>query len=95
MTPTFPGIALATALTLALAAPVAPDKVARARQRLTLLGAPIGSGRTGSPGSLAVVAPGRGALIGRSRGALLGPREALADEAGPAPMPEVAPSEAL
>ena len=85
----------------ALAAPVAPDKVARARQRLTLLGAPIGSGRTGSPGSLAVVAPGRGALIGHSRGALLSPREALADEAGPAPMspmsprPEVAPSEAL
>ena len=77
----------------AMAAPVAPEKVARARQRLTLLGAPLGSARTGSPGSLAVVAPGRGALIGLSRGALIGPREALAEE--PASLPEAAPSEAL
>ena len=77
----------------AMAAPVAPEKVARARQRLTLLGAPLGSARTGSPGSLAVVAPGRGALIGLSRGALIGPCEALAEE--PVSLPEAAPSEAL
>lgn len=77
----------------AMAAPVAPEKVARARQRLTLLGAPLGSERTGSPGSLAVVAPGRGALIGLSRGALIGPREVMAGEA--ASLPGDAPAEAL
>lgn len=59
----------------AMAAPVAPEKVARARERLTLLGAPLGSARTGSPGSLAVVATGRGRLIGGSRGALFAPRK--------------------
>lgn len=66
----------------ALAAPVAPEKVARARERLTLLGAPLGSARTGAPGSLAVVAQSRGALIGRPRGALFAPREP-ADEVPP------------
>ncbi len=60
----------------AVAAPVAPEKVARARERLTLLGAPLGSTRTGTPASLAVVAQGRGPLLGGSRGALFGPREA-------------------
>lgn len=59
----------------ALADPVAPEKVARARERLTILGAPLGSARTGAPGSLAVVAQSRGALIGRSRGALFAPRD--------------------
>ncbi|WP_220495364.1 hypothetical protein [Paracoccus sp. MC1862] len=67
----------------AMAAPVAPEKVARARQRLTLLGAPVGSERTGSPGSLAVVGRGRGPLIGSSRGSLLamgqGPEEPKAE----------------
>ncbi|MDO5369579.1 hypothetical protein [Paracoccus sp. (in: a-proteobacteria)] len=67
----------------AMAAPVAPEKVARARQRLTLLGAPLGSERTGSPGSLAVVGQGRGPLIGSSRGSLLamgqGPEEPEAE----------------
>ena len=58
----------------ALAAPVAPEKVEKARQRLTLLGAPLGTARTGAPGSLAVVASGRGALIGGPRGALFAPR---------------------
>lgn len=65
----------------AMADPVAPEKVARARQRLTLLGAPPGTGRTGSPGSLAVVGQGRGPLIGGSRGALFAAREQ------PAPQP--------
>lgn len=72
----------------ALAAPVAPEKVARARERLTLLGAPLGSARTGSPGSLAVVASSRGALIGRPRGGLfapLPPREAAEDATLPPP----------
>ena len=76
----------------ALAAPVAPEKVARARQRLTLLGAPLGSPRTGAPGSLAVVAQSRGALIGRPRGALFAPRVAQDDAAGamlPGAMPGV------
>lgn len=59
----------------AMAAPVAPEKVARARQRLTLLGAPLGAARTGSPGSLAVVGQGRGPLIGGSRGALFAAHE--------------------
>lgn len=68
----------------ALAAPVAPEKVARARERLTLLGAPLGSPRTGSPGSLAVVAAGRGALVGGARTALFAPRDPVAnDEAAP------------
>ena len=66
----------------AMAAPVAPEKVARARERLTLLGAPLGSARTGSPGSLAVVAQSRGALIGRPRGALFAPREPVAQQEG-------------
>ena len=64
----------------AMAAPVAPEKVARARERLTLLGAPLGTARTGSPGSLAVVAESRGALIGRPRGALFAPRGVVGDE---------------
>lgn len=59
----------------AMAAPVPAEKVARARQRLTLLGAPLGSERTGSPGSLVVVGQGRGPLIGHSRGALLAARQ--------------------
>lgn len=58
----------------AAAGPVAPEKVARARVRLTLLGAPLGSERTGAPGSLAVVGQGRGSLIVASRGALIGTR---------------------
>ena len=79
----------------ALAAPVAPEKVARARERLTLLGAPLGSARTGSPGSLAVVAASRGALIGRARGGLFAARtrgddqvlreHGLVDDGGGAP----------
>lgn len=69
----------------AMAAPVAPDKVARARERLTLLGAPLGSARVGLPGSLAVVAQGRGRLIGGARGALFAPRTA-ADPAREAAM---------
>lgn len=76
----------------ALAAPVAPEKVARARERLTLLGAPLGSDRTGSPGSLAVVAQGRGALIGGSRGALFAPRDPPAQAAeaeAPAGLPPI------
>ena len=63
----------------ALAAPVAPEKIARAREQLTLLGAPLGTQPTGTPASLAVVAQGRGPLLGGSRGALFGPRS-LGDE---------------
>ncbi|MFC0813490.1 hypothetical protein ACFHYO_15420 [Paracoccus panacisoli] len=70
----------------ALAGPVDPGKVARARERLTLLGAPLGAPRTGTPGSLAVVAANRGALIGASRGALFAARnrEARGEEGAPA-----------
>ncbi len=67
----------------AITAPVAPEKVARARERLTLLGAPLGSTRTGTPASLAVVAQGRGPLLGGARGALFGRREAEPPELPP------------
>lgn len=67
----------------AIAAPVAPEKVARARERLTLLGAPLGSTRTGTPASLAVVAQGRGPLLGGARGVLFGRREAEPPELPP------------
>lgn len=73
----------------ALAEPVAPEKVARARERLTLLGAPPGTARIGSPGSLVVVASGRGRLIGGARGALFtrpaAQKGAMTDPALPPP----------
>ena len=79
----------------ALAAPVVPEKVARARERLTLLGAPLGSPRIGTPGSLAVVASGRGALLSRTRGGLFSPHRAretiVADDLPPPPSDLVAP----
>ena len=61
--------------------------MARARERLTLLGAPLGAPRTGTLGSLAVVAASRGALIGASRGALFAARnrEARGQEGAPVP----------
>lgn len=64
----------------AMAAPVAPEKVARARERLTLLGAPLGAERIGTPGSLAVVASSRGALFGGARGGLFAPRPPRTDQ---------------
>ena len=67
----------------AIAAPVAPEKVARARERLTLLGAPLGSMPTGTPASLAVVAQGRGPLLGGARGSLIGRSEPPPVEASP------------
>lgn len=54
------------------AAPMPEEKVRRAREKLTLLGAPIGTPGTGMAGSLAVVADTRGALLGSSRLALIG-----------------------
>ncbi|MDO5706072.1 MAG: hypothetical protein Q4G49_13540 [Paracoccus sp. (in: a-proteobacteria)] len=45
------------------AAPMPVEKVRRAREKLTLLGAPIGTPVTGRAGSLAVIGESRGALL--------------------------------
>ncbi|MDO5613372.1 MAG: hypothetical protein Q4G14_09055 [Paracoccus sp. (in: a-proteobacteria)] len=45
------------------AAPMPVEKVRRAREQLTLLGAPIGTPVTGRAGSLAVIGDSRGALL--------------------------------
>ncbi|MDO5632463.1 MAG: hypothetical protein Q4G22_11585 [Paracoccus sp. (in: a-proteobacteria)] len=45
------------------AAPMPVEKVRRAREKLTLLGAPIGTPLTGRAGSLAVIGDSRGALL--------------------------------
>lgn len=50
------------------AAPVPEEKVRRAQEKLTLLGAPIGTPLTGATGSLAVIAESNGALIGANTG---------------------------
>ncbi|MFT4015000.1 MAG: hypothetical protein QM682_16745 [Paracoccus sp. (in: a-proteobacteria)] len=41
------------------------------RERVMLLGAPMGTGVTGMPGSLAVIGAGRGSSLGAGRGAIL------------------------
>jgi len=57
------------------------------RERVMLLGAPLGTGVTGTPGSLAAIGQGRGATLTRARGALLlasrGPLAGRADELDP------------
>lgn len=59
------------------------------RERVMLLGAPLGTGVTGAPGSLAAIGQGRGATLIRARGPLLlasrGPLAA-------APEPEAEPA---
>ena len=45
------------------AAPMPVEKVRRAREKLTLLGAPLGTPVTGSAGSLAVIGESRGSLL--------------------------------
>ncbi|MDS9467225.1 hypothetical protein RGQ15_06515 [Paracoccus sp. MBLB3053] len=42
------------------------------RERVMLLGAPLGTGVTGRPGSLAAIGPGRGATLVAARGVLIG-----------------------
>ena len=54
------------------AAPMPMERVRRAREKLTLLGAPIGTPPTGMAGSLAVIGDTHGALLGGSRMALIG-----------------------
>lgn len=46
------------------------------RQRLLLLGAPMGTAVTGTPGSLAAIGPGQGAIISAARGPLIVARAA-------------------
>ncbi|AUH34086.1 hypothetical protein [Paracoccus tegillarcae] len=58
----------------AMAAPMPEEKVRAAREKLTLLGAPIGTAPNGMVGSLAV--------IGDSRGSLLGPEGGVASVPG-------------
>lgn len=52
----------------AMAAPMPEDKVRAAREKLTLLGAPIGTAPTGMAGSLAVIGDSRGSLIATDGG---------------------------
>lgn len=53
------------------------------RDRVMLLGAPLGTGVTGTPGSLAAIGQGRGATLTRARGPLLlASRGPLAGRAG-------------
>ena len=56
--------------TFADAAPLPVERVERARRKLTLLGAPIGTGVTGRPGSLAVIGNSEGSLWGDAGGAV-------------------------
>ena len=48
------------------AAPMPAEKVRRAREKLTLLGAPLGTPLTGTAGSLAVIGDSRGSLLAAS-----------------------------
>ena len=50
------------------AAPMPEEKVQAAREKLTLLGAPLGTPLTGMAGSLAVIGESQGALIGGDAG---------------------------
>lgn len=50
------------------AAPLPAARVERARRKLTLLGAPLGTDLTGQPGSLAVIGESEGALWGNAGG---------------------------
>ncbi|TRW96784.1 lytic transglycosylase domain-containing protein [Paracoccus sp. M683] len=52
----------------AVAAPLPEERVRRAREKLTLLGAPIGTPLTGMAGSLAVIGDSRGSLLGVQEG---------------------------
>lgn len=54
------------------------------RERVMLLGAPLGTGVTGMPGSLAAIGQGRGSTLGAGRGPLLvASRGAVLSRAGP------------
>lgn len=52
-------------------ASIASGQRQRVRERVMLLGAPLGTGVTGTPGSLAAIGQGRGAAITAPRGPLL------------------------
>lgn len=70
------------------------------RERLMLLGAPLGTGVTGSPASLAAIGQGRGALVSGGRGPLLvaargdlmAPGQHMGGQTGPDEAAEVAES---
>ena len=64
----------------------------RVRERVMLLGAPLGTGVTGSPGSLAAIGPGRGSPLLAARGPLILARAGPppdGDEAAADPVAEV------
>lgn len=70
--------------TFAVAAPMPVEKVRAAREKLTLLGAPLGTAVTGTAGSLAVIGETRGALFGDTVDApLFGDGAALLASAAP------------
>lgn len=52
-------------------AAIASGSRTKVRERVMLLGAPLGTGVTGSPGSLASIGGGRGSAITATRGALI------------------------
>ncbi|CAM3253553.1 hypothetical protein SAMN04488021_12258 [Paracoccus aminovorans] len=52
-------------------ASIASGQRKQVRERVMLLGAPLGTGVTGTPGSLAAIGQGRGATLTRTRGPLL------------------------
>jgi len=66
-------------------ASIGAESRVRVRQRLMLLGAPLGTGVTGTPGSLAAIGAGRGSALAAARGpliALSGPDATPPEDAG-------------
>ncbi|CAM3699592.1 hypothetical protein [Paracoccus yeei] len=70
-------------------ASIASGSRARVRERVMLLGAPLGTEVTGTPGSLAAIGAGRGPSLGATRGPLILARAAgpLFGQADPPPLP--------
>ena len=70
-------------------ASIASGSRTRVRERVMLLGAPLGTEVTGTPGSLAAIGAGRGPSLGATRGPLILARAAgpLFGQADPPPLP--------